>query len=280
VREWPKILLCLLTKNNAQSLPRFLKAMDEIDYPKEKLRWTWMYGKSVDNTLDLILEYHKSRPYRFEIYEEPCIKRPIRGSLYNAQLYTEFKSFWKEEPFVLFIDSEIVQIPPKAIKELVETDKDIIAPFIFIEGTETFYPSCLFCWKGLRFGYWPEIASFRNSKDPVELDSVGTMVLIKSKAFLEAEWENPLPFYQFCKDAKEKGFQVWGAHYIKVYHSKVTHYPLEWYVLKKLLPQTELSKIGFRLEEGAWREPGTEMLGLSRKKYRIFEKKFREILLE
>jgi len=79
-KEWPSIFIAILTKNDARYLPKFLKAMKELDYPKKKLRWIWLYGKSIDNTLDLILDFHKKETYKFEVYEEPVIDRPINSS--------------------------------------------------------------------------------------------------------------------------------------------------------------------------------------------------------
>ena len=283
-------MLCLLTKNNARLLPQFFKAMEQLDYPKEKLRWVWMYGKSIDFTLKLILEFHAKHPeYKYQVYEEPPIERPIRSSLCNALLYEEFKSLWRGEPFILFLDTEIEEIPPNALKKLIKADKDIIAPYIYLSKSNLFYSSYLFYLDGQRFdlifkdGHRHTIADppFKYEKEPVELDSVGTMVLIKSEAFLETQWANPIPFYQFCKNAKAKGLKVWAMPCIKVYHSRIedSRYLLEWYVAKGVLPETELSKIGFKKRNGKWTlGKEREMFGLGGEKQEMFEKKFEEIM--
>ena len=122
-------MLAILTKNDAKYLPKFLKAMKELDYPKENLRWVWIYGKSIDRTLDIILEFHKKEPYKFEIYEEPLIERPIDSSLYNAELCNAFKEFYKGEDFVLFADTDVIEIPKNILKEMTKLNLDIVAPY-------------------------------------------------------------------------------------------------------------------------------------------------------
>jgi len=139
--KWPKIMICLLTKNDARTLPKFLEEMTKLDYPKDKLRWVWIYGKSVDNTLDIILDFHKKNSYKYEIYEEPVFERKLNSPLYNARLCNEFKSLLRDEEYVLFADTDITKMPKNTIKELVKVNKDVVAPYVYIEGTNRFYDS-------------------------------------------------------------------------------------------------------------------------------------------
>jgi len=123
--KYPKIMIALLTKNDAKTLPRFLKAMKGLDYPKKKMRWVWIYGKSVDDTLDIILEFHKKNKYPYEIYEEPVFERKLDSALYNAYLCNLFKTLIKDEEYVLFADTDIVEIPPHTLKELIRVEERI-----------------------------------------------------------------------------------------------------------------------------------------------------------
>jgi len=266
--ELPRIMLCLLTKNDARLLPQFFKAMEQLDYPKEKLRWVWMYGKSVDDTLNLILEFHKKSSYKYEVYEEPVFERLLASSLYNARLCNEFKHLYKEEEYVLFIDTDVIGMPPETLKELVKVDKDIVAPYpyrIDKTGTEYFYDTYVFRYHGWKFEsveYEGKIYGcihpiFQDEKKPVELDSVGTCLLIKANIFLEVDWGNPVPHLQFCNAARKKGFKVWALPYLKIYHADVTgidtpHYSLEWYVRNRILPSEELGKVGYERKGKQW----------------------------
>ncbi len=251
-------MICLSTKNDAKYLPRFLKAMEELDYPKDKLRWVWLYGKSVDNTLEIILDFHKKRNYRYEVYEEPVLHRPIRSSLYNAELCNEFKKLYEGEEFVLFPDTDVVKIRPNLLKELVKLNLDIVAPYVWIENSNPrqFFDTYVFRYSGQRFDklvingklYDAWHPPFLDKKEPVELDSVGTFILIKGKVFQEVDWENPAPHYQFCKNARKKGYKVYACPWLEIEHADVlkdgeVHLPVEWYVAKGLLPKEELKKM-------------------------------------
>jgi len=255
-REWPTVLVAVLTKNDARYLPRFLPEMENLDYPKDKLRWVWLYGKSRDDTLKIVLNFHRKTPYKYVVYEEPLIHRPVRSSLYNAELCNEFKKAYKGEEYVLFVDTDVVKIPRETLKELVSVNKDIVAPYVFTEGTNLFYDSYVFRWKGHPFSsvvvdgrrYDIRNPPFLDRREPVELDSVGTFILIKGEVFKEVRWENPTPHYQFCKNARRRGYRVFALPYIRVEHANVlkegeVHYPVEWYVAKGLVPRTDLEKM-------------------------------------
>lgn len=261
----PKIMIAILTKNDAQFLPKFLETMENLDYPKNKLRWIWMYGKSVDQTLDLILEFHKLRKYKYEVYEEPLFQRPIRSSLYNARLCNEFKPLHKGEKFILFVDTDVLEIPPNTLKTLVKANKDIVSPYPYIEGTSRFFDTYCFRFHGMRFDSvtWKGVNHdnlnpiFKDSKIPVELDSVGTLILIKSKVFKEIEWSNPAPHYRFCLKAREAGYHVWALPYLKIIHADIEktenlHQSIEYYVFHHILPATELGKVGYKKKGEKW----------------------------
>ncbi len=263
--EWPRIMICLLTKNDAKYLPRFLETMSKLDYPKEKLRWVWIYGKSTDNTLEIILDFHKKHSYDFEIYEEFPIHMPVKSSLYLAELCNAFKDLYQDEEFVLFADTDIIRVPSNTLKELVKVKKDIVAPYVYVEGTEQFFDTYVFRINGWKFEkvilngkeYNLMNPPFKDAKEPVELDSVGTFLLIRGEVFKKVRWENPAPHLQFCKNARKLGYKVYALPYIKIYHANVLkegeyHFPVEYYVMKGILPESELRKVGYVRRNGRW----------------------------
>jgi len=261
-------MICILAKNDAKYLPKFLEAMKNLDYPKDKLKWVWLYGKSVDDTLQIILDFHKKESYKFEVYEDPVFERLLPSALYNARLCNEFKKLYQGEEYILFPDSDIVELPPKTLKELIRADKDIVAPYVYRrtkDNKEVFYDTYVFRFHGWKFEhvehegivYGYESPIFMALKEPVELDSVGSFFLIKSKVFQSISWDNPVPHLQFCNNAREAGFKVWALPYLKVYHANLDeteapHFPLEWYVERGFLPQEELTKVGYEQKAGKW----------------------------
>jgi len=265
-KEWPRVMIALLTKNDAKFLPKFLEAMKKLDYPKDKLRWVWIYGRSIDNTLDIILGFHKKESYKYEIYEEPLIERPVSSSLYNAEFCNLFKEVYRGEDFVLFADTDVIEIPTSTLKEMVKLNLDIVAPYPYRrEGNIlVFYDTYIFRYKEWKFEH-VEINGkvydhlnppFKDLKKPVELDSVGTFILMKGEVFKKVSWSNPAPHLQFCLSARKLGYKVYALPYLKVIHAtlkdEAPHYPVEWYVSKGVLPSSELKKVGYVKVGNKW----------------------------
>jgi len=249
-------MLCLLSKNDSKYLPTFLGQMEKLDYPIEKLRWVWLYGRSIDFTLDIILDFHKKHSYEYEIYEEPHNPKPIRSSMYNADLCNEFKKLYKGEEYVLFADVDLMEIPPETLKELLKAKKDVVAPYPYIKETGQFYDTYIFRYKGQRYErieengkvYGPFNPIFKDSKKPIQLDSVGTFILISGEVFQKVNWDNPAPHYQFCKNARKAGYTIWALPYLIVGHQNIVahgelHMPIEYYVQQGILPASELEKL-------------------------------------
>lgn len=263
----PKVMVLSLTKNDAKYLPKLFKSIENLNYPHEALRFVWVYGKSVDNTLQLILDFHKAHDFRYEVYEEPVTERKLNNALYLAGILNSTKSLYQGEDYVWVLDSDLEYFPPNTLWELIKVNKDIVAPYIYVKvgEREQFYDTYVFRFNNYRFSkvehegnvYTATNPLFADYRTPVKLDSVGTTALIKGKVFAEVDWDDPAPFLQFCKNARKKGYEVYALPYLKVYHSNVAaeespHWPLESYVLQGLLPKTELLKVGYVYRDGKY----------------------------
>ena len=254
----PKILICITSKNDALHLDKFLKEMENLDYPKENLRWVWMYGKSVDFTLQKILDFHKNHTYKYEIYEEPLFYNITRSSMWIADVCNAFKKTIQDEDFVLFPDTDICRIPKDTLTRLVEANKDVIAPYVWIDGTKPirFFDTYAFRVKkqpygrvvleGKNYNAWNP--PFKESKVPVKMDSVGTFILIRAEVFRQVSWENPAPHFQFCKNARKAGFTVWSLPSVNIYHANIErteklHGSIEYFVATGVLDRSVLAKM-------------------------------------
>ena len=242
----PKVLICIAVKNDAKYLPKFLKNFDKLDYPHDKLRFVIMYGKSVDMSLKILERYFSKRDFKYEIYNDPPFKKKIESAAYLAEVCNEFVEKMKDEEYLVIIDSDISSFPPKTLKRLIKEDKDIIAPYVFIEGRKQFFDTTIF--RNLEGEKFPEFNP-PQSKKPIKVGSVGTFVCIKRRVLDSGvRWENPYPHLQFCKNARKKGFDIWALPSLIVYHADVErdrefHYSLEFYVERGLLPKEELEKV-------------------------------------
>jgi hypothetical protein len=265
-------MVCILAKNVGSVLVPFFRSWGALDYPKEKFRFVWIYGKSDDSTLQYIEAGMKEGKYRYEIYEEPFFDPGLRSALYNADAANYFKRLYNNEPYVIMADADIQNFPSGLIKELLGVDKDIVAPYpyFYFKGQEYFFDTYVFRWHGWTFNqvykdgklYDQTHPLFGDSKTPVELDSVGTFFMMKGEVLKNVSWSNPVPNLQFCWSARKKGYHVWALPYVKITHvfkDLESKYSLEKFVLDGMIKEEELLKVGYvynkktqRLELKTW----------------------------
>jgi len=248
-KDLPRILVCLATKNDAEYIDKFLSNLETIDYPHDKLRFVIEYGKSVDFTLEKIVEFFSKRDFEYEIYHEPYMKKPIESAFYISEIYNEFIKLLKDEDYLLFVDSDISSIPSNLIRELLKVNKDVVAPYVYIEGKKNaFFDTYVFrTLDNKKFSRYNPPGE--GTKVPLEVLSIGTLYLCKRQVIdAGASFENPCQHLQFCKNARKLGFKIWTLPYLIILHRDLEsegdyHLPIEWYVQRGILPMSEYEKV-------------------------------------
>jgi len=217
-------------KNAEMWLKRFLEYFEQM---KGVSRAVFYYGLSPDETLKTLKTWAEGAPFTVEIYKDPPMQAV--SSALIAPVYKEFQEIMREgdETHFLSIDADIMKIPKGLIKALKKQRKDVIAPYVYVEGQEplTFYDSDVFRYKGLRFHQFDPPKPERT----FEIDSVGTCWLATRKAFTETEIDNPYPDRTFCNNARAKGFKVWADPRLSVYHLDTKPFGLHQIPLEALL---------------------------------------------
>lgn len=247
---YPTILIVSPTKNDARYLERHLQAWEKVDYPRARIRWVWMYGRSVDKTLEILEKYFSSGKWNAEIYEEPPFENKTNSAIWIADVLNALRKTYNNEDFVVIDDTDIIRIPPTTLRELIDLDLDIVSPYVWIEGTnpKQFFDTYVF--RDLDGNKYPAFdLPNLDSPDPIELSSVGSFVVVKGSIFERIEFENPIPNLQFCRNAGKKGYKVYGIPWVNIYHANVfrerneIHLPVEWYVEQGKLPKEVLEKV-------------------------------------
>jgi len=248
-KEYPSILILTPTKNDAHYLPRHFKAWEKVDYPREKIRWVWIYGESTDDTMNILNKYFSKGRWNCEIYFEPQFENLTKSAMWIADVMNSFKKIYRGEDFVILSDSDIVKISPMLLNELVSLDLDIVAPYVWHHGRRNdFFDTYVFRdLKGNKYSH--HNVPHMDSKEPIELSSAGTMLLVKGKIFKKVKFDNPCPMLQFCKNARKEGYKVWAAPWVKIFHADVfkemkeSHFSPEHYVESGVLPKSILRKV-------------------------------------
>jgi hypothetical protein len=248
------MMVAIPVKNDAEWLRACLDTLLRMDYPHEKLRFVFGYGQSIDDTRRIIEETFAAADVAYEILDEPESRRPIKNALYLADIMNFLQDQLRDEDYVLYVDADVIEVPKNALRELILTDRDIVAPCPMIEtkaGRLVFYDTYVF--RDLQGRKFKAVQRNPNHPwlrrtEPVEMMSVGTMALVKRKAAEQVRWANPVPFLQYCLDARSKGFSVWALPFLRVRHANIPydstrHASLEEYVKRGVLPASELKKI-------------------------------------
>jgi hypothetical protein len=161
----------------------------------------------------------------------------------------EFKKYYKDEDFVVIDDGDVVKIPKTFLAETTNLNLDIVAPGIWIDQTNPPQFFDTFVFRTLDGKKFPPFGiPYKNSKLPIQLNSVGTLVVVKGNIFKKIAFDNPAPTLQFCKNARKAGFKVWFAPWIEVYHANTMemgeyHMPIEVYVKRGIIPKEDLEKV-------------------------------------
>jgi hypothetical protein len=245
----PKILIASPLKNEAFWIQKHLQTWEKVDYPRDRIRWIILLGRSIDKTEEILLRYFKKHKWNVEIYPEPKFHNPTSNALFIADAMNEFKKYYQDEDFAVLDDGDVIKIPKTFLEETTNLNLDIVAPGIWIENTNPpqFFDTYVFrTLDGFKFP--PFNIPYKNSKLPIEIGSVGTLVVVKGKIFKEIAFENPAPTLQFCKNVRKAGYKIWFAPWIKVTHANTMekgeyHMPLEFYVQRGIIPRKMLEKV-------------------------------------
>ena len=219
---YPSIMIGCMVKNAARWLPKFFSVLDRLTYPRDKLRVVFEYGRSDDNTLELLKEFAGKGTFNVEVYQEPVDYFLMKNGPFGAaSIYQEFQELLREDYFLL-LDSDIIEAPENLIERLLEVDEDIVAPYIGILPYGYFYDTWVFRVQNCRFH--PTMYPGLRYNRPVEVDSVGTCFLARREVFRETPINNPYPDIAFCNNARKLGYRVVALPYLWVFHINPVKY--------------------------------------------------------
>ncbi len=213
-------------KNCGVWLHRFFYNLDQFT---DVSRIVLSYGESMDSTLRVAREWAAETKHKVEIYAEPPMRALSAAEI--APVYQDFqKMMTGDETHFLLIDSDIVKTPQNLIQLLKKQKKDIVAPYVWVQGRtpKEFFDCEIFRLNGHRFHPFKP----PRPEKPFQLDSVGSCYLATREVFLTAQYDNPHPHRVFCDDARARGYEVWTDPRVNIYHLDISrfgrfHRPIE-----------------------------------------------------
>jgi len=259
--DWPKVMVAMPVRNDAAWLRDCLDSMLRMDYPHDRLRFVIGYGESTDQSRRVLEDTFTSSDVAYIIIDDKPRNPLLRNALYLADVMNFLQSQLADEDYILYLDADIVGVPNELLKTLIKADKDIVAPCPISErnpGEFVFYDNYVF--RDLNGRDFTSVA--RNPKhpwlrktSPVEMMSIGTMGLVTRRVANEVHWDNPIPWLQYCLEARRKNFHVWALPFLRIKHASVRSEEfsspqidekrafVEEFVHLGILPQSELKKV-------------------------------------
>lgn len=158
---------------------------------------------------------------------------PTEGRYHNnARARNELieKHLKLEHTHVLWMDADIVEVPVDLIEQLAEvTKKDIVAPFVLIEGTERFYDVGGFQQFGCWFDFtWPHCLG----GTVCEVDSVGSCYLVPAEVYRRGARYQPrgnnVEHLSLMRQARGMGYRIFACRNIIAYHADLPLWGQDW----------------------------------------------------
>lgn len=250
----PRIMIAVIVSNNEKWLPKFFEAIDGFDYPPEQLSYAFLTGNNSDNTFELLDAYeitHQGTLYWDKGENSRKDKVWLKGLEFKWEGIPRFVKLatlrnhlimesLEDEEYVLFVDSDVVKMPPSLLRSLLAVDAEIAAPMVYIENFREyndtyFYDTLAFLGDDNRnFDHtYPYVPGLRTLPTlPIYIGSVGTCYLVDSKVFragVKYQGSDTLSEQVgFCQRARAAGFRIAVAPDVEVLHCNFELYGEEF----------------------------------------------------
>jgi len=160
-REDATVLVSLLVRNKAHTLPYFLKLFEEMDYPKYRMALWIQTENNQDDSLEILQKWTASVEKSYhKIYKEfvPSDKDGPIQTNWTAERFTHYiklkeealqkgREMWAD--YVWFLDSDALLTNNQTLKSMVSTNYPVVAPML---ETQSMY-SNYWCGMGDDFYY-------------------------------------------------------------------------------------------------------------------------------
>ena len=244
----PVVLITAGVKDEAKSLPIFLEQIDNLDYPKDRLRYAVYTSPSEDNSIEIILNWLKTKPDAW--WHHMALDLPLRKRMYlQGNFMRQYAQYQQPdlEPieYIFHCDADVTEIPSETLRTLVGFNVDVVAPYIYMSAENNpfnhFRNQRIFRdVYGYRFKYGPHPGLQFNSSVPeyykrnyltddsikadkerhlIPMLSVGANpVLYKASLFDKVKYDGLYAFPGLCLELDKAGYGVWSHPLLECIH--------------------------------------------------------------
>ena len=256
----PEVAILTPCKDAVRYLDKFFDLVDALDYPKDKLHLLLLEGDSVDGTYE---KAQRMLDDRKSVYASTKLLRYDTGNDYGDGHRSRAEIQWMRRAaiaacrnrlldeamqtgsaFHLFIDIDLVEIPPETLKEALRFNAPILMANCLIEGTQAVFDLNAFRYtrpvsdrsadryvKGGIYqppkGFFRHYPDFRDGNLIEPLHSVGGTFLLIRRDVIEAGVDFPEEPFQLHIEteglslkASDLGFGSFSAPQLFVVHGR------------------------------------------------------------
>jgi len=228
--EYPEIMIASLIHNREWILPKFLRCLNNIDYPKDKIRFCFVVNNNKDKSIEILKEWNKEAlimEYNFETDVSGADHQWTNNLLGHMAIMRNQTLKMAEKlgvEYMINIDSDIL-FPPKVVKHLIDTDKKIISPVFWARwNLDKKLPQV---WERGGYEFSADLLSKLNSKGIFEVGGLGAFTCIHRDV-----WEAGVNYTRvdnlpsnmqgedrdFCVRARVLGFDLRATNYFDLIH--------------------------------------------------------------
>ncbi|KAF7695615.1 procollagen galactosyltransferase 2 precursor [Silurus meridionalis] len=141
----PRVMIAVLARNSAHSLPHFLGCIDRLEYPKDRVAIWAATDHNIDNTTAILKEWMKSALRRYHYVEWRPMEEPRSYtdewgpkhwplSRFNHVLKLRQAALeaarhrWAD--YILFVDSDNLLTNPLVLDLLIAENRTLVAPML------------------------------------------------------------------------------------------------------------------------------------------------------
>uniref|UniRef100_A0A8C1JDJ7 Collagen beta(1-O)galactosyltransferase 2 n=1 Tax=Cyprinus carpio TaxID=7962 RepID=A0A8C1JDJ7_CYPCA len=213
----PKVMIAILARNSAHSLPYYLGCIDRLDYPKDRIAIWAATDHNVDNTTAMLREWLKNRQSRYHYVEwrpmdEPRSYMDESGpkhwapsrfnhvmKLRQAALKAA-REHWAD--YILFVDSDNLLTNPRVLDLMMAENFTLVAPMLDSRSLYSNY------WCGITpQGYYKRTPDYQPIREwkrlgcfPVPMVHSTFLLDLRRSASLDMAFHPPHPDYSWAFD--------------------------------------------------------------------------------
>lgn len=224
-----KILIGCPARNRDWILPRYLEALEKLDYDDSKLEYCFIVNDSTDKTLEIFQEFRNKKSNQVRI-----ITCNLQGNTgHNRGYYSFFhlailrnillgELLKSDCEYLLSVDSDIL-VPPHTLKYLLADNCDIISALV-CNGHEIGDKNIYNILKRKLDERYEHIRDFP-SDQIFEVDCTGAAYLIKREVIdkyrLRYSASRGSEDIGFCENAKARGIKIYCNPQVEAKHEMI-----------------------------------------------------------